>query len=362
MSHKYCPHCENQLLATTHYHGEELDICRVCAGAWFEHGELNKVISSVDNGDDDASYENQLGERIGKTERQCPDCACHLQRFRLLKDYDVNVDLCLECDGAWVEYDQLGKVEQSPRIRSALDELNKKVSVKSWVFQALARFPVEYNLKPHRKPLVTWSLVALNCLIFLIYYTNPVMMESIFADFASRPADLAQGKEWWTLITATFLHGSVAHLLGNMYFLLVIGDNLEDVLGRWRYLGVYLVSGIGAGIISTLMNWNSPIMSVGASGAIAALFGMYLIWFRFASLTFMFVVYQKKLSPLWYFGIWLVLDNIIAMMMDSGGIDYWAHIGGFVVGLALGVALKKRVYRDNPVVQFLSEESVAIKR
>ena len=303
-----------------------------------------------------------LGKHKGRTKHSCPTCPVHLHKYRLLDDFDVDIELCMECDGVWVEHYQLGKVEHSPRLRQALDELNKKVSVKSWVFQALAKFPVEYNLKPHRFPLVTWILLLLNVLIFCSYGFSSGAEVAVFERFAIRPEDLANGKEWWTPLTATFLHGGVMHLLGNMYFLNVIGDNLEDVLGRWRYLMVYLASAIGASLVTIMANWNSHIMSVGASGAIAALFGMYLIWFRFASLSFMFLVYQKKLSPLWYFAIWLIMDNLIAMFISPGGVDYWAHIGGFAIGLLLGVSMKNWVYRFNPVVRFLSQESIAIRR
>ncbi|MFC3151725.1 rhomboid family intramembrane serine protease [Litoribrevibacter euphylliae] len=362
MSSKNCPHCRYERLQVTHYHDEELDVCRQCAGVWFEHGELNSIISKVDNGEDDSDFEGLLGKDLGPTALSCPGCDAKLHRFQLLNDYDVEVDLCHQCDGVWVDYDELEKVEHSPRIHQALSNLNQKLSIKTWLFQLLIKFPVEYNLKPHRVPVVTWVLVVLNCLIYAIYGFQPGLAAGIFENFASRPADLAQGQELWTLLTATFLHGDFMHLFGNMYFLVVIGDNLEDVLGRWRFLLLYLLSGISASIISVAMNWGSPIPSVGASGAIAALFGMYIVWFRFASLTFMFVVFQKKLSAVWYFAIWLALDNIFVMLIGGRGVDYWAHIGGFVVGLGLGVFLKTFVYRNNPVVRFLAEESVKVRR
>ncbi|GLQ31825.1 rhomboid family intramembrane serine protease [Litoribrevibacter albus] len=362
MTVKYCPHCRQEQLDATHYHEEELDICRSCGGIWFERGELNSLISKVDNGEDASDYASLLGASNGPSKLKCPDCSSTLHKYQLLKDYDVEVDICRSCNGVWVDREELEKVEHSPQIRAGLDELNKKVSVKTWLFQALLRFPVEYNIKPHRKPVITWGLVLLNCLIFAIYGLQPGMAASVFEQFASRPLDLAEGRELWTPLTAIFLHGDLLHLAGNMYFLYVIGDNLEDVLGRVRFLIIYLICGIASSLISVAMNWGSPIQSVGASGAIAALFGMYLVWFRYASLTFMFFVYQKKLSAAWYFAIWLVLDNLFAMFVGGRGVDYWAHIGGFAVGLGVGVLLKSYIYRTNPVVRLLAEESVRIKR
>ncbi|WP_298441260.1 rhomboid family intramembrane serine protease [uncultured Ferrimonas sp.] len=362
MSQKLCPQCPSESLTVTPYRQEAVDVCRRCAGMWFEESEINRVISEVDNGEDNADISNSLSQQRSKTLLRCPDCNIKLKRAKLLDNFDLELDACPSCDGVWIGNDEIEKVEHSPRLRQALSEINQKVSVKSWLFQTLVRFPVEYNIKPHRVPIVTWSLVVLNTLFFWAYFGSYSDTEWVFAHFASRPADLAQGNEWWTLLSATFLHGDILHLLGNMYFLLLIGDNLEDVLGRWRYLGIYLVCGIGAGIISTVANWNSEIMSVGASGAIAALFAMYLVWFRFASLSFMFIIYQKKLSPVWYFAIWLVIDNLLAMLLDGQGVDYWAHLGGFAVGLAFGLGLKEWVYQTNPVVRILAQNSVKVNR
>ena len=115
------------------------------------------------------------------------------------------------------------------------------------------------------------------------------------------PSDISEGNKVWTLLTCMFLHGSIMHLLGNMYFLYVVGDNLEDVLGHKRFLIWYLVCGLIASLSSYLVSPTSAIPSVGASGAIAGLFGMYLMWFRHASLTFMIIIYQKKLSAAWFF-------------------------------------------------------------
>ncbi|UTW49240.1 rhomboid family intramembrane serine protease [Bacterioplanoides sp. SCSIO 12839] len=362
MNVKYCPHCRKDALDITHYHGEELDVCRKCGGVWFEHGELNSLLSAIDNGEDNSQYETLLGDRNKRTEGQCPSCPSHLHNFQLLKDYDVQVDICMECDGVWVEHDQLEKVEHSPRIRQSLDELNKKITVKSWLFQFLAKMPVEYNIKPHKKPLITWLLVILNTVIFFSYSGNLELENWMYSHFAYTPAEITRGEELWALITSVFLHGSLMHLVGNMYFLYIIGDNLEDVLGKTRYLLIYLVSGVGASLISVVFNLGSDIPNLGASGAISALFGMYLMWFRYASLSYMFWVYQKKISPVWYFAIWLVFSNIVGIIQGVQGIGFAAHIGGFVIGLGIGAILKQKVYRENPIVRLLSEESVRIQR
>ncbi|PIQ40388.1 MULTISPECIES: rhomboid family intramembrane serine protease [unclassified Thalassolituus] len=361
MSNKYCPRCSNSLLTPMAYEGEELDVCRKCGGMWFEKNELNSLLSAFDNGDDAVQFEEQLGKRLGQTDADCPQCNAKLYNYHLLESFQVEVDICHKCDGTWIDHDELEEVKHSPRLRDVLNNINQKTSWKTWLFQFLSQMPVEYNVKPHRTPVVTWALIIINCLIYFTYATSDEMTNQVFELFASTPSDFAHGEHLWTPLTATFLHGSLMHLLGNMYFLWLTGDNLEDALGRWRFLGLYLICGLGASAFSIGMNWNSTIPSVGASGAIAGLFGMYMIWFRHASLTFMIVVWQKKLSAAWYFLIWLGI-NLFGMAVGGGGIDYWAHIGGFIIGVVIALLLKNFVMERNPVIAMLAKPHAQLLR
>lgn len=361
MSNKTCPCCQHQTLVETDFRGHEIDVCRQCGGMWFDHHELNDVLSAYDNGHDDVDFNALLGEPLGQVERACPCCSKPLLGYHLLKEYHVEIDVCHDCEGVWIDQCELKEVKESPRIKDGLDQLNKKVSRGSWIFQFLTMMPVEYNVKPHRTPWVTWSLIALNSVIFFAYFLDFELTLKVIDQFGSRPADFATGTNWWGPLTATFLHGSVMHLLGNMYFLYVVGDNIEDALGHWRFLAVYLLCGLGAGLISVLMNWGSTIPSVGASGAIAGLFALYILWFRHASLTFMVFVWQKKLSPVWYFAIWLALD-LLGMIIGGDGVDHWAHIGGFFFGLAVAMMLKDWVFERNPLLTMLSSPAAKLQR
>lgn len=361
MSNKRCPHCHNEILQAVDYHEQEIDLCQRCGGMWFEKDEMNAVLSAIDNGCDDADFSSQLGKRLGPSQHQCPDCRKQLQHYHLLEHYQLDIDVCHHCDGVWIDHNEIEAVRESPRLQQTLQKLNAKPGWKSWVFQFLSQMPVEYNIRPHRTPWVTWLLIAINVLIYFSYAGSEAATMSILNDYASKPADLARGEHWWTPLTATFLHGSLLHLAGNMYFLWLTGDNLEDTLGHWRYLGIYLLCGLGASLISVGMNWNSDIPSVGASGAIAGLFGMYMLWFRHASLTFMIVVWQLKLAAVWYFLIWLGI-NLLGMLGGEDGVDYWAHIGGFVVGIAIALLLQNWVTRRNPLLRLLSQPQATIIR
>lgn len=318
-------------------------------------------IAARDDDIDPTSFQCGLGETLGPVDRACPDCRQALTGYHLTPDVTVEIDHCHQCDGTWVDRHELEQVLHQPKLQDALAVLNQKVTWKTWIFQVLSQLPVEYNIRPRRKPLVTWFLILINTLIFVSYALGPVDGFAILEQFGEEPARFWNGHAWWTPLTSAFLHGGWIHLLGNMYFLFIMGDNLEDALGHWRFLGLYLGCAIVAGFGRLVIEPGSMVLSVGASGAIAALFGMYLLWFRNASLTFMFFVYQKKLAPAWYFGIWLVI-NLVGMATGSGDIDYIAHVTGFVAGLIAGAALKSWVEERNPMIRLLATPEVKVAR
>lgn len=358
---KPCPKCSNSRLTVNHYQGEEVDVCRQCGGVWFEKSDLDALIAAKCERVEEADYVANLGPALEPSSQTCPDCRQNMQVFHLLENYHVDINVCRNCDGAWVEKDMVSKVVKSSAIKHALEDMNRDTNWKTWVFEALLRMPVEYNVKARSIPWVTLALIISNIVIFLSYGFDVATTNHVIANFGMTPATVQVGEAWWTFITATFLHGSLLHLAGNMYFLWVTGDNLEDALGRWRFLGIYLLCGALAGLVSVLANLDSTIPSVGASGAIAGLFGMYLLWFPNASLTFMFIVWQKKLAVMWYFAIWLGL-NFLGMGMGEQGVDYWAHIGGFITGLAIGAGLRQWVWTRNPLLAHLAGPEVQVKR
>lgn len=356
-----CPGCSSTQMKVYDFHGEEVDSCQKCGGIWFENGELNRALSAADNGDDNVRVEETLGQHIGSAKRECVHCDCTLEHYHLMDGYQIEVDVCHTCSGVWIDEHERAKVVQSPQVKALLAKLDAKISAKTWLFQFLSQMPVEFNIKPKRQPVITYLLLALNICIFAAYGFDLNMADRAFDGFAMRASDIVSGTHTWTLLSHMFMHGDLMHLAGNMYFLYVVGDNLEDSLGRLRFLGLYLVCGFAAAAAQIAADPTSGIYMVGASGAIAGLFGMYLLWFRHASLTFMFVVYQKKLSPMAFFAIWLAF-NILGLMMAGEGVAYWAHIGGFVAGLIIGVMLKGKVMASNPILAMMNEPEVKVAR
>ncbi|MCL1137616.1 rhomboid family intramembrane serine protease [Shewanella pneumatophori] len=356
-----CPGCASEEVRVSFFHGEEVDSCTSCGGIWFDSGELNAALSAADNGNDSVVIENSLGAHKGASDKSCSHCDVKLEHYNLMDGFQVEVDVCHSCTGVWIDEHEREKVVQSPQIQAALEHLNQKVNVKTWVFQFLMQMPMEYNLKPKTTPWVTYSLIVINTLIFLATVLQPSATEWIYETFALKPVDLMQGQNITGLVSHMFMHGGWMHLIGNMYFLYVVGDNLEDALGHNRFLALYLICGFAAAAGHIISEPSSSIYMVGASGAIAGLFGMYLLWFRHASLTFMFIVYQKKLSPMAFFAIWLAM-NLFGAYVGGDGVAYWAHIAGFVAGLIIGFGLKEKVMQANPILAMLNSQELKVAR
>ncbi len=185
-------------------------------------------------------------------------------------------------------------------------------------------------------------------------------------------------QQWLPFLTSMFLHGGFLHILGNMWFLYIFGDNIEDRLGHIRYLIFYLLCGIAAGFIHLYTNWDSRIPTIGASGAISGIMGAYLLLYprsRILTLIPIFFFFQFVEIPAFIFlGYWLLIQLFSAGLTprNVGGIAFWAHIGGFVVGLVsikifdliprMGMGQGLRHYTDRkttPRLQTISPQSLS---
>jgi rhomboid family protein len=170
-------------------------------------------------------------------------------------------------------------------------------------------------------------------------------LNQFYFDYAIIPAKISQGMGYESLLTSVFIHGGLMHLGGNMLFLWIFGDNLEDEMGHLPFLAFYLVAGIGAGLIHVAAAPGSAVPTVGASGAIAGVMGGYLLMFPRAKvdiLLILIVFFRIFAIPAWIMlGLWLALQFLggLGSDPDQGGVAYWAHAGGFAVGLILTIPL-----------------------
>jgi len=205
-------------------------------------------------------------------------------------------------------------------------------------------FPIRDHNPSERTPFVTWALIAANVLIFAAYwplFSEPRALEVFFRDWALIPAQVSRGEGLHGLVTSMFLHGGLLHLAGNMLFLWIFGDNLEDVFGHVGFALFYLAAGIGAGLIQYVSAPYSGIPMVGASGAIAGVMGGYLLLYpraRVDVLLIIVIIFRIITVPAWVMlGLWFAFQLIGGSLApaDTGGIAYWAHAGGFAVGFGL---------------------------
>ena len=206
-------------------------------------------------------------------------------------------------------------------------------------------FPIRDHNPSERTPFVTWMLIAINVVVFLSYFPSlggqERLLMAFYSDWALVPAEASQGRAMHTIITSMFLHGGWMHIIGNMLFLYIFGDNLEDQLGHGGYLLFYLASGVAAAFAQMAADPSSNVPMVGASGAIAGVMGGYLLLFPRARVDLaliIFVIIKIITVPAWLMlGLWfgLQLVNGAASQAAGGGVAYWAHAGGFIAGVCL---------------------------
>lgn len=211
-----------------------------------------------------------------------------------------------------------------------------------------------------RFPYANYVLIAINVMAFLFELSlEPEMLDRFIHTFGVVPARLTSALEMYTIdlfllvspFTSMFLHGGVMHLLGNMWFLHVFGDNVEDRLGHTRYVIFYLISGLAAAFTQVFISPSSQIPMVGASGAIAGVMGAYVFLYphaRVLTLIPIFFFIQVTVLPAYIFlGFWFLMQMVSGMMSlgiasDAGGVAWWAHIGGFAGGAVLLLLFKRR--------------------
>ncbi len=222
--------------------------------------------------------------------------------------------------------------------------------------------PIRDENPTRRFPFVNYLLILVNVLVFVWQFSLGPQGEATLYRLALIPRDLTLGLDPGdvrAIFTSMFMHAGLAHLLGNMLYLWIFGDNVEDALGHFRYLMFYLAGGVAASLTHVLLYPASQIPTVGASGAIAASLGAYLLLFPqrrvVTIIPFGFFLQIARIPAIFVLGFWFLLqlfEGTLALgMTQLGGVAFWAHIGGFVFGMLFGPLLKRRAqpeaFRDD---------------
>lgn len=213
-------------------------------------------------------------------------------------------------------------------------------------------------------PWVSYSFIAINVAVFLLEVNMPPdQLEAFIFQYGSIPAETTRGEDLFTLFTSMFLHGGWLHLIGNMLFLWVFADNIEAVIGNMRFFIFYFLGGLAAHAAHIYFNWDIVIPTVGASGAISAVLGAYLVMFPASRVKMLFLIFTFRIPAFLFLGFWIWQQwasgtaSLKVTTAETEAVAWWAHIGGFVFGVVAGLyyrtkfgARRNRPYEERRLV------------
>lgn len=190
--------------------------------------------------------------------------------------------------------------------------------------------------RPLHTPAITILIIMVNAFAFVLELTQG---EAFVIQWSVIPVQIVSGHHWITILTAMFMHGGWLHIIGNMIFLWAFGPEIEDAMGRWRYLIFYLVGGLAATLAQVAASPQSAVSNLGASGAIAAVMGAFIVTYprdRIRSVLFIFIFARITFIPAaLLIGFWFVMQLFSAgavAQVQTGGVAHLAHVGGFIFG------------------------------
>jgi membrane associated rhomboid family serine protease/Zn-finger nucleic acid-binding protein len=326
--------------------GVHVDHCYRCGGSFLDFGKASHVVGEK------ADIQHWRREAFARPPYQshlyCPSGHGPMWSYLLAwEGKQVEIDACGGCHGIWLdarEAELLHEITIAAHAEQARPGSSKGTLgvAAMYLVQLATSIPVEVHNPVKRKPVLVHALVALLTVIFVV---EMALVERSGLGVLDAVAFVPQKFEsgyFHTLITYAFLHGSIFHLLGNLYFLWIFGDNVEDVLGRGRFTVLYLVSAVVAGLAHWLGNLHSTETMVGASGAIAGLMGAYFVLFPRVKVWVVFLFVPFKLRAIWYLLIWVGMQFLL-MLDPKSRVAWLAHVGGFVAGVALAGIMKPKV-------------------
>ncbi len=209
-------------------------------------------------------------------------------------------------------------------------------------------FPLHDENPTRTKPFITWIIIIITVLVFIWQYKNN-MNEEIIYNYGEIPIFILNGEKLYTLITSIFLHGNILHIFGNMLYLFVFGDNVEDKFGHLKFLILYFIFGIAGSLTHTFIAYISEsidllIPAIGASGAISGILGAYIVLFPRARIISIVPSYYfiriARIPAIFFIGFWFILQFLYGIIGITSGVAYWAHIGGFISGFIIAIFYK----------------------
>lgn len=338
-----CPRCTFPLRPWV-YEDVEVDHCDRCHGTFLDRGETSILFGP--DVEPEAWKDAWPTTDLGPTRLACPKdrhvLEGHAVAFEAAK---VEVDTCPHCQGLWLDANEAHQLKdiiedaqaKAARARSGLD----KPGAGAYLMQIFTGFPVEAWNPVRNRPVLVLGLIALLSAIFILQVAFKDAMNADPGLLMLVPAEVLRGEHLWTILTSGFLHGGIAHLLGNLYFLYVFGDNVEDSLGKGRFLAVYFAAMLAGALLHAAVNAGSEMPMLGASGAISGIMGAYVVLFPKVRVYVVILFIRFSVGVTWYIGFWILLQVGMAAL-GEGGVAWFAHIGGFVAGAILAWGLEEK--------------------
>jgi membrane associated rhomboid family serine protease len=209
-------------------------------------------------------------------------------------------------------------------------------------------FPIgDVNVENGHRPIFARALLFINIAVFIYQFS---LGEAGFRNFINTygliPSEFVKGEDWFTAWTSMFMHAGWMHLIGNMFFLYVFADNIEARIGTIKFIMFYFLGGLAAALGQTIFNIESVIPMVGASGCISACLGAYLVMFPKNKVKLLLIVFVVNVPAFLFLGFWTLQQfaagyGSFVKTQDTGGVAYFAHIGGLILGLIAGLIFRK---------------------
>jgi membrane associated rhomboid family serine protease/Zn-finger nucleic acid-binding protein len=349
----HCPRC-TFTIAPHLIDGVEVDHCARCGGTFFDPGEAPHVFG--EGARPESWKELWAASRVTPSGLRCPRDARMLQAHvvdmtgRMSNEWSLTpskviIDHCEHCNGMWLDPGEgklLHRLVKTAREQQELASSGR--GAVGYLFQFFTQLPLEVWNPVKRRPEVVWGLLIVLTSIFLLELLERAALRAAPGLWMLIPTQVLGGEHAWTLVTHGFLHASWFHLLGNLYFLWVFGDNVEDRLGKRDFAVLYGAALVAGGLAHLLANTQSEAPMLGASGAVAGLMGAYLVLFPRVQMWVMLLVVRMRVRVTWYLGLWLLLQ-IVMQALGTPGTAWMAHLGGFGAGALTALLLQSRLPR-----------------
>ncbi len=360
-----CPACSHKLtsMPITSY---SIDFCQHCKGMWLDKGELSNLVQEfLQFGEIKKKpfhpYEKTpitQVEQGDKQIRQCPRCAVAMETFNYAYDSNVLLEKCNPCQGVWADAGEVSKVAEHLKDNPSISAVGESLLALQAETQVLKDFgelgeeltaPVNIFYIPRiilpladdtERIRIPWA----TCALILLTVVTSLCALSLFKEQTTLLQYLVYVPEnFWRigLITSLFMHGSVWHLLGNMFFLWLFGDNVEDQLGHLGSVVFYLCSGIFALLVHSVTTQHSGVPVVGASGAVSGIMGAYFVFYPSARIHTLMISKIVSVPAYIYLGGWFALQLFYACFFQMAGysnVAWFAHVGGFLFGCSVAYA------------------------